>query len=390
MSPTMTNPSVSPFKLAAGGMVGMAVAMGIGRFVYTPLLPGMMDELSLSASDAGLIASANYLGYLLGAVIASGSWAVGRERGVMLAGLAASAILCAAMAMTQDLLLFMAIRFLAGIASAFLMIFLATIVFSHLADQNRADLQALHFGGVGLGIAISAVMTGVLVLTYQPWTAGWLWSAVISVLGFAVVAKTVNHGPAVFPGSASREPPMPRDPDLRRLIIAYGLFGFGYVITATFLVAIVRAGEGGRPFEAAVWLATGLSGFPSVYFWNFFARRFGMNRIFAIGCIVEAIGVTASVALGDRAGPLLGGILLGGTFIAVTAIGLQLGRLLSPNSPRRTLALMTAAFGLGQITGPILAGIVADRTGGFAVPSLIAALALFLCAGLTLSMRTRL
>lgn len=368
----------------------MAVAMGIGRFVYTPLLPGMMEELSMPASDAGLIASANYLGYLIGAVIASGGWAAGRERPVMLAGLAASAILCAAMAMTQSVPIFIGIRFLAGLASAFLMVFLSTVVFSHLAEQGRANLQALHFGGVGLGIAVSAVMSAVLVLTYSPWSAGWIWSAVISAAGFVYVAIAIDRGPAVAPGNSTREPPLPKSGDLRRLIVAYGLFGFGYVITATFLVAIVRQGEGGRLFEAAVWLATGLAGFPSVYLWNRFAARAGLNRTFAIACIVEAVGVAASVTGGDRAGPLVAGLLLGGTFIAITAIGLQAGRLMSPRAPRRALALMTAAFGLGQITGPVVAGFIADKTGGFALSSIAAALALVLCAGLTLSMRTRL
>jgi predicted MFS family arabinose efflux permease len=386
----MRNSAASPLRLAVAGMTGMAMAMGIGRFVYTPLLPGMMDELSLSASDAGLIASANYLGYLVGAIVASGGWAGGRERAVMLTGLAASAVFCAAMAMTHNLALFMAIRFLAGVASAFLMIFLSTIVFGHLVEHGRADLQALHFGGVGIGIALSAIMTAGLVVTYSPWTSGWVWSAIISGAGFVIVALAIDRGPAAGAGSVRREPPLPKDPDLLRLIIAYGLFGFGYVITATFLVAIVRDEAGGRLFEAAVWLATGLAGFPSVYFWNFFARRLGMNRIFAVACIVEAVGVAASVTLGGQAGPLIGGILLGGTFIAITAIGLQIGRLMTPKSPRRTLALMTAAFGLGQITGPIMAGYVADWTGGFAVSSLVAALALFICAGLTLSMRTRL
>lgn len=371
-------------------MIGMAVAMGIGRFVYTPLLPGMMDELSMSASDAGLIASSNYLGYLVGAVVASGSWAAGFERAVMLTGLAASAILCAAMAMTQDVMLFVGIRFLAGLASAFVMIFLSTIVFSHLAERDRADLQALHFGGVGVGISVSAIMTAALVLAYQPWSAGWIWSALVTAIGFVCVFVMVRCGPVTVSGSSKREPPLPKNTDLRRLIVAYGLFGFGYVITATFLVAIVRQGEGGRLFEAAVWLAAGLAGFPSVYFWSFFARHFGMNRIIAIGCMIEAAGVTASVTLGGYVGPLVGGILFGGTFIAVTAIGLQLGRLMAPQSPRRALALMTAAFGLGQIIGPIFAGFVADQTGNFALSSLIAALALFVCAGLTLSMRTRL
>ena len=111
----------SPLRFALAGMIGMAAAMGIGRFVYTPILPGMMEALHLSVADAGLIASANFLGYLAGAFLAAGGWAHGRERTVMLGGLAASTALAAAMGMTDQLVPFLLIRFLAGVASAFVL-----------------------------------------------------------------------------------------------------------------------------------------------------------------------------------------------------------------------------------------------------------------------------
>ena len=98
----------SPLRFALAGMIAMAVAMGIGRFVYTLILPGMMDGLGLTAADAGLIASANYLGYLVGALLAAGGWASGRERTLMLAGLAGTALLCAAMGLTESLATFLA------------------------------------------------------------------------------------------------------------------------------------------------------------------------------------------------------------------------------------------------------------------------------------------
>ena len=361
-----------PLRFAIAGMIAMAVAMGIGRFVYTLILPGMMEGAGLSAADAGLIASANYLGYLVGALLAAGGWASGRERALMLAGLAGTALLCAAMGLTESLPLFLLIRFLAGLASAFVMVFLASIVFSHLAAAKRSDLQAVYFAGVGSGIALSSLMMLVLTVLWPDWRAGWYLSAALSAVGFVAAALLIDRGPLAN-GAAGPEPGLPKSTALAKVILAYGLFGLGYIVTATFLVAIVRAGEGGPSFEAFVWLVTGLAAIPSVWLSNKLAARTGVAAAYALACIVEAVGVVASVAAGDYAGPLVAGILLGVTVIAITALGLQLGRQLAPLAPRRTFALMTASFGLGQIIGPLIAGHVASATGSFYLPSLGAA-----------------
>jgi predicted MFS family arabinose efflux permease len=356
-------------------MIGMAVAMGIGRFVYTPILPGMMDELHLSAADAGLIASANYLGYLLGALLAAGGWAEGRERALMLSALCASALLAGAMGLTESLGLFLAIRFLAGLASAFVMVFLASIVFSHLAGAKRSDLQAVYFAGVGIGIALSSALMLLLLTAGPDWRAGWFSAAALSVAGFLGVAFLIDRGVLVA-GPARPEPKLPKSLPLAKIIIAYGLFGLGYVVTATFLVAIVRQGEGGRQFEAIVWLVAGLSALPSVWLWNRIAARIGLAAAYLLACLVEAVGVTASVAAGGYAGPIIAGVLLGGTFVALTALGLQLGRQLAPLATRRAFALMTASFGVGQIVGPLIAGVAAEASGSFFLPSVGAAAAL--------------
>lgn len=362
-------------------MIALAVAMGIGRFVYTPILPGMMGELGLSAADAGLIASANYLGYLAGALIAAGGWAEGRERMLMLGGLAASAALALAMGLTDSFAAFLALRFLAGIASAFVLVFVTTIVFGRLAKAGRNELQALHFGGVGVGISTSAIMMAALLSAGAAWSAGWLWAGAISAVGFLAVAGLVGRDEARA-GPSQPEPALPIKPALTRIIVAYGLFGFGYIVTATFLVAIVREGEGGRLFEAGVWLAAGLAGIPSVWLWTWLSLRMGTSAAYGLACTVEAVGVVASVALGGTAGPLIAAVLLGGTFIAITSLGLQIGRQLAPQAPRRALALMTASFGLGQILGPVFAGLAAEVTGGFFVPSIGAALVLLASAAI--------
>jgi len=374
----MSLPSrISPLRYGFAGMAGMAVGMGIGRFVYTPLLPIMMDSLGLSASEAGWIASANYLGYLFGAIVAVGAWAHGRERPVMLAALAANAVLAALMALTVNITAFLLIRFAAGVASAFLLVFLTTIVFSRMTENGRADIQALHFGGVGLGIALSSLLTGWMHITRAGWQFGWYGSALLTLAGFVITALLAPEGP-IRTGEEKSEPPVRWTPPLVKLTFAYGLFGFGYIVTATFLIAIVRHQESGGLFESAVWLVTGMAAIPSLFLWHVLTVRIGHATTFAVGAVVEGIGVVASVSLGGFAGPLIGGLLLGGTFVAITAIGLQAGRLLANSSPRCVLASMTAAFGVGQIIGPVVAGTLADMMGSFLIPSLLAAAALLL------------
>lgn len=384
----LSSSRTSPLSYGFAGMAGMAVGMGIGRFVYTPLLPMMMDSLGLSASQAGWIASANYLGYLFGAIIAVGSWAHGRERPVMLAALAANAVLAALMALTVNIAAFIMIRFVAGVASAFLLVFLTTIVFSRLAEHGRADLQALHFGGVGLGIALSSLLTGWMHIAGADWRSGWYGSALITLAGLLFTAVLAPEGP-VRTGGERSEPPVRWTPPLVKLTFAYGVFGFGYIVTATFLVAIVRHLQSGGLFESIVWLVTGLAAIPSLFLWQRLTVRMGHAKTFAAGAIIEGIGVVASVSVGGIAGPLIGGLLLGGTFIAITAIGLQAGRLLAGAAPRRVLALMTAAFGVGQIIGPIVAGTLADSTGSFFLPSLLAAAALLVSGFAAFSARNQ-
>jgi len=376
----------APLRYAVGGMFAMIVAMGIGRFVFTPILPSMMEGAGLTPGQAGLIASANYAGYLIGAFLAAQAWGGGRELVSFRLALWASALLCFAMALADGVVAFSVIRLLAGLASAFVMVFGLTIVFSRLAAGGRLHLSWLHFGGVGVGIGASAVLVTALISVHLDWRAEWGGAAILSVLCLLPAGFLVGAGPLSV--DAPRvEPALPRSPALFAVILAYGIFGFGYIITATFLVAIVRASHGSYVFEGLVWLATGIAATPSVLLWTGSVRRIGLVQTFALGCMVEAAGVAASVIVPGRIGPLIGGILLGGTFMAITAIGLQAARELAPEAPRRVLAMMTAAFGIGQIIGPLAAGYLASANGSFEGASLAAAAALTLSAAIAISAR---
>ena len=138
--------------LAFGGLAAMAAAIGIGRFVYTPILPVMLTALGWSKSDAGVIASANFVGYLMGALLASLAFAAARPRWWLLAALLLSSVTTAAMALSSNIIFFVALRFVGGAASAFVIVCASTLVLEQLAISGRHSLSGIHFAGVGVGI----------------------------------------------------------------------------------------------------------------------------------------------------------------------------------------------------------------------------------------------
>jgi predicted MFS family arabinose efflux permease len=370
-----------PVTTALGGLIALAAAMGIGRFVYTPILPAMIEALGLSRSAAGLIASANFLGYLAGALLAARP-AFGDRRAWLLAALTVSAATTAAMGLVGSLPTFLILRGLGGAASAFVLVFGSAIVLDHL-PAGRSALPALHFAGVGIGITASAVLVAALLGAGGAWQSLWLGSGLLAFAGMGAVTWLIpgHAGPS---GQAEHQVRQPVRPALRRLITAYGLFGFGYVITATFLVAMVRSLPSVRALEPVIWVVFGLAAAPSVALWAWVAGRLGGPASFALACVVEAAGVLASVAWPTGTGVMLAATLVGGTFMGLTARGLVQATALATGDPRRVLALMTAAFGLGQIVGPLVAGVLAERLGSFTVPSCAAVAALLGASGLVL------
>lgn len=361
-----------PVSIAVAGSVALAASVGIARFVYTPILSPMSAALGLSHAAEGFIASANYAGYLVGALVAATAALRGSRRSWLLAALAVSALSTAAMGLASSIPAFLGLRFVAGVASAFGLILASALVLDRLAQLNRPALTALHFTGVGIGITLSTIVVSWLMAHEFGWRALWVGSGALAFLAVGVVAVLLpDHRVVALPRRGAHH-------DRRRgpLIVAYGLFGFGYVITATFLVAIVRGSVHLRPLDAAVWIVVGASAGPSVAMWAAFARRVGYSRAFAGACLLEAVGVVLSGVWTTISGILLGAALLGGTFMGLTALGLMRGRELAPEDPRRMLAAMTAAFGIGQIIGPAFAGLAYDTTGSFVMPSLVAAAAL--------------
>lgn len=379
----MNDGSHRAVRLALGGLITLAAGMGIGRFVYTPILPFMEESLGLTKSEAGLIASANYLGYLLGALAASMARLPGGRRNWFLAALLASALTTGAMGLSASMPVLAGLRFAGGVASAFVLVFSSALIFDRLAEVGRSNLSAVYFAGVGTGMVASALLvSGAEALGYD-WRAMWYSGGAVALLALVVVMWLVPAAPdAERPVATSKGPGIDRR--LIALAVAYGLFGFGYVITATFISTLVRSLPELSSIDSLVWPVVGLTAAPSVALWYWFAQRIGPGRSFALACLIEAVGVAMSVLLTSEWGILLSAALLGGTFMGIASLGFVNAAKLSTADPRRLFALMTVAFSLGQVIGPAFAGVAFDLSGSFLIPSLVAALALVVAAALVM------
>ncbi len=377
-----------PALPALAGLLSLAVGIGIGRFAYTPILPYMSAGLELTKSEAGLIASANYLGYLLGALGAAWRAVPGDPRFWLLGALAVSGLSTGAMAFTTSLGAFLLLRFVGGAAGALVMVLASSLVMDRLATAGRDGWAAVMYAGVGSGIAISSLAVPAAATGDGDWQSPWFFCGALCVALSVPVALLLPRTQAPTQ-AAPRARAVTRSGSFLRLIVAYGLVGFGYVITATFVADMVRADPVLQPAEHLVWLCVGLTAAPSVALWGWAGRRWGNEHAFAVGCLIEAVGVALSVLGGGIWLILLAAGLLGGTFVGLTAIGLIEARHRSAGDPRRNLALMTAAWGLGQMVGPTLAGVLFDALGGYMVPSLLATAALAVAAALAASLSWR-
>jgi predicted MFS family arabinose efflux permease len=242
----------------------------------------------------------------------------------------------------------------------------------------------VHFAGVGIGIVASALIVAGLRAAGFDWRAMWLCAGAVSSCALAVVAASIGPGgdrPAL---RTSDNRAAPTSAAFRRLIAANTLSAFGYVITATFIVALVRGSSTLQGLEASIWVVFGLAAAPSVALWMALARRCDALRAFAIVCVVESAGVIASVLWLEPAGTLVAAVCVGGSFMGTTALGMLGAHALSHGDSRRPVALMTAGFGVGQMVGPSFAGVVRDATGSFVLPSLCAAACLLVAAWLAL------
>ena len=377
LTSSSTRAAAAPALVAAlAGMAALAAAMGIGRFAFTPLLPMMLHDGVVDIATGSWLATANYAGYLAGALLYMALPWLGRHAGrapgnalLVRLGLVATVLLTAALALPWPAL-WPAMRGLAGVASALVFLGTANWCMGRLAHLGRPALGGLIFCGPGLGIVATGLPASAMVAAGWSAAAGWAAFAVLAALLCALVWPVVRGhdappGPAgaAAHGAATLHAPHPVA-ERALLALAYGLAGLGYIVTATFLPVIARAAlPAGSVWPDLFWPVFGAG----VALGALLSTRIAPSRdrrvLLAWAYALQAAAIALPLLWPGRAGFALGSLLLGLPFTAITFFALQEARHQWPQAGAGFTGLLTALYGIGQIAGPPMAAALLARAG---------------------------
>jgi predicted MFS family arabinose efflux permease len=368
-------PARAPLWTAAALALGAAVSLGVARFSYALLLPPMRADLDWSYLTAGAMNTVNAAGYLLGALLAPRWLARHDTRALMLAGMFATALLLALHGLAGSDAALYALRGVSGVASAAAFVaggLLAARLGSAgaVTDSRRASaglVLGIYYGGVGLGIVVSALLVPALLTVIG--AAGWRWAwcglALVALLATAVTLRATRSVVSA-PGANSAHAAFEWRP-LGFGLAAYLLFGFGYIGYMTFVITLLREQQLPAAQIVAFYVLLGAGVMASSWLWAGLLQRHRgggplalFNGLLALATLLPVLSAKPLVVFAS-------GALFGGVFLSVVASTTALVR---HNLPAAAwpggIAAFTVVFAAGQIVGPTLVGWVADGPGGLA------------------------
>jgi len=361
-------PTTHPLAIALAGLLSLAVAMGIGRFAFTPLLPMMLHDGTLDLAGASGLATANYLGYWIGALACALQPALWRRRGwpplahtaAVRAGLVVTVLLTLGMALPLPAL-WPLWRGLAGMASALVFVYVAGWCLARLALLGAPALAGLIFVGPGLGIAASGLAASAMVAYGVHAATGWAVFALLAAV-LTAIAWPQLRGAVAAPAAAQTGDAPPPAGTVPVLTLAYGLAGFGYIVTATFLPVIARQMLPGSIWLDLFWPLFGLGVAGGALLTLRLPVHWDRRALLMVCYAMQASGILLGVWLPSLWGFAVGSLLLGLPFTAITLFAVQEVRRLRPHDASALIGLLTAAFGLGQIAGPPLVAALLARS----------------------------
>ncbi|OIR08912.1 major facilitator superfamily protein [mine drainage metagenome] len=376
-------------KVLSAGIFSLILVMGIARFAYTPLLPLMQHQAGLGVAAAGWLAAINYAGYLSGALIASLISDMVLKDRLYRIGMILAIVSTVMMGMTTDFTVWAISRFVAGLSSAAGLLLGSGLILNWLIRHNHHSELGIHFAGIGLGIA-SAAAAVFLMNQWLSWDQQWF---ALTALGCLLLVPALGWLPppdrsAVTKTGQKMEDAPPSAFFMGLLMSAYFCAGIGYVVSATFIVAIIDHMPGMAGKGTLVFFVIGIAAAPSCIAWDLIARRIGKLNALIAASVLQIVGIMLPVLADGLFAALAGAILFGGTVMGIVSLVLTMAGQYYPTRPAKMMGKMTLSYGAAQIIAPAVTGWLATRAGSYADGLYLAGGAMFAGALILLLLRT--
>lgn len=349
--------------VCAAAMISLAVAMGVGRFAFTPLFPLMVRHGLLESQSGALLAASNYLGYLIGALVAARLRV--KSSLLLVLGLVGTVAVTAAVGFTSSIASWAILRFIAGVLSAWTLVATSAWGLGWLAAFGHPHLAGAIFAGVGLGIAAAGLFCLVVAGSEMSPLTMWVELAFLAAIAVVLPLAVSWRLPAPIVGA---ETP-PQQGSLRAspsntggLIACYTLFGFGYILPATYLPAIARQLVDDPQVFGWAWPLFGMAAALSTVVVSWGLKKANRLNVWAASHLVMAAGVLLPSIWATLASIVISALLVGGTFMVITMVGMQEARSRVQGNATWVLGRMTAGFAFGQLMGPVASAAIGRFT----------------------------
>lgn len=356
------------FKVQLACVTGGVITVGVARFAYTPMLPEMVEDIGLTETIAGFLAAANYAGYLCGALLVSLIHNLQLKIKLYRYGLIAAVMTTLCMALTTNEWLWYLLRYVSGLSSAAGVLLGAGLLMHWLRENHKKAELGIFFSSLGIGIVVTAI-TAQFIKTELAWDQQWL---VYGLIAFILLIPVLFWFPNFTKSNAVEHHPnhkktsiTPAKQFLFTLQLAYFCAGFGYVVTATFLIAIVELLPNMKGLGWMVWLLVGVAAAPGCWLWDVYVRKVGLWSSLFQAYFLNMASTAFLIFEPSALIIFISAVLYGFSFIGIVSMTLAMVGRLYPENSSRSMGHLTFSYGLAQVIAPALVGILAEKNDSF-------------------------
>lgn len=372
MSPVAPPPRHA-WQVIAAGICALVLTVGLARFAYTPLLPVMRADAGLSAAGGGWLATFNYLGYLAGTLLVARVGDMQLKFRFYRIGLVLAVVSTGLMGASGQMSRWGVLRFVAGLSSTAGLLLASGLVLNWLLAHQRRPQLGLHFAGLGLGIAVSGLAAAAMA-DHLASSGQWRALGAVAIV-FLVPAWAWMPAPVpISTATGAAAPPAPGRRWRGLLIASYFCAGFGFVVSATFIVAILVQTPAFAGRGSWVWVLVGITAIPSTFAWDRVAARLGLIRALMLAYALQAVSFVLPLLDDGIAAGAGSAVLFGLTFAGIVSLTLTMVGRHYPHNPAKAMATLTLSYGVAQIIAPAIAGTLARDSGSYQGALVLAAI----------------